>query len=166
MTTSKDNIFAAGDIATFPYWQTGEKIRIEHYTNAQEQGAYAAYNMMGKMIPYGNIPFFWTRNYNKSIASVGYNYGYNEFFVDGDINSEKFLAYYAKDNKILAVTAMNRGQDLLFLQEAMQQNLMPSASDLKSGKETVASIKSKVLASKGGKCKKAGCCQKRGTSSK
>lgn len=67
MQTSDKDIFAAGDIASFPYWQTGERVRIEHYVVALDQGSHAAFNMLGKMAPYGNIPFFWTRNYNKSL---------------------------------------------------------------------------------------------------
>jgi apoptosis-inducing factor 3 len=65
-TTAKD-VYAAGDIASFPYWVNGRQTRIEHYNVAMDQGSHAAFNMLGKMVPFGNIPFFWTRHYNKSI---------------------------------------------------------------------------------------------------
>jgi len=67
LQTSDNNIFAAGDIASFPSWSAGKNIRIEHWITAQDQGTYAAFNMLGKMTPYGNIPFFWTNQYGKGI---------------------------------------------------------------------------------------------------
>jgi len=47
MQTSKDCAFAAGDVASVPYWYTGEKVRIEHYNEAIKQGSVAAFNMLG-----------------------------------------------------------------------------------------------------------------------
>lgn len=67
MQTNYTDIFAAGDIATYSYWPTGEKTRTEHWVNALDQGTYAAFNMLGKLVPYSTVPFFWTRHYNKSL---------------------------------------------------------------------------------------------------
>lgn len=67
LQTTDSDIFAAGDIASYPYWVNGKRLRTEHWNVALDQGTYAAFNMMGKLIPYGQVPFFWTRNYNKSI---------------------------------------------------------------------------------------------------
>jgi len=67
LQTSDRNIFAAGDIAHYPYWYNASLVRIEHYVVALEQGSHAAFNMLDKMVPYGAAPFFWTRHYNKSI---------------------------------------------------------------------------------------------------
>lgn len=64
MRTNNHDVFAAGDIAEYPYWPTGERIRTEHWSVALDTGTYAAFNMLGKLIPYGQIPFFWTRNFN------------------------------------------------------------------------------------------------------
>lgn len=41
--------------------------------------------MLGKFIPYGNTPFFWTRHYNKSIQYVGHTIGYDEVIIHGDV---------------------------------------------------------------------------------
>ena len=67
LQTNDKNIFAAGDIASYPYWPTGKHQRSEHWITALDQGSFAAFNMLGKMVPYGSIPFFWTRHYNKAL---------------------------------------------------------------------------------------------------
>ena len=71
MQTNDNNIFAAGDIASFPSWWSGKYQRIEHWITALDQGTHAAFNMLGKMVPYGNVPFFWTNHYGKGMAYVG-----------------------------------------------------------------------------------------------
>lgn len=76
-TTDKD-IFAAGDVVSFPYFHTAERIRVEHISEAIGTGAFAAMNMTGKMVPYNGVPFFWTRAFNKSLAYVGNASSYDE----------------------------------------------------------------------------------------
>jgi len=106
LQSTEADIYAAGDVATFPYWQTGQSVRIEHYVNAFDLGSIAAYNMLGKMIPYGNIPFFWTRFYNKALQYTGFAHAWDEVYIDGSLDELKFLAYYIKDDKVLAVAGM------------------------------------------------------------
>lgn len=65
-----------------------------------DEGSHAAFNMLGKMVPFGNIPFFWTRHYNKSIQYVGNVQSFDEVFIQGDVAANKFVAFYIKDGKI------------------------------------------------------------------
>mmetsp|Transcript_9188 Transcript_9188/g.6537 ORF Transcript_9188/g.6537 Transcript_9188/m.6537 type:complete len:140 (+) Transcript_9188:1229-1648(+) len=65
--TSAKDVYAAGDIASFPNWVSGGRQRVEHWVVALDQGTFAAFNMLNKLVPYGEIPFFWTRFYEKSI---------------------------------------------------------------------------------------------------
>lgn len=162
LQSSDNDIFAAGDIASFPLWHTGTQARIEHWITAQDQGSHAAFNMLGKMVPYGNIPFFWTNHYQKGMQYVGYAREYDEVHIDGEPRSNKFLAYYIKDNKILAASGQGRSKDLLTIFEAMQQAKLPPASAIKSGEETPATIFTKLQLNKGaGACRRANCCQKK-----
>jgi len=64
LQSSQKDIFAAGDVCSFPYWQTGRQTRVEHWSNALDQGTYAAYNMLGKCVPFGNTSFYWTQHYD------------------------------------------------------------------------------------------------------
>ena len=59
-----ESLWAAGDIAKFPYWYTNQKVRIEHWDVAQQHGRIAAQNMVAKsdnrpQNPFRDVPFFW-----------------------------------------------------------------------------------------------------------
>lgn len=71
LKTSQKDVYAAGDVASYPYWYTGQQIRIEHWNEAIHQGEVAALNMLGKKFPMDNIPFFWSRAFNQSIQYIG-----------------------------------------------------------------------------------------------
>lgn len=65
------------------------------------------------MIPYGKIPFFWTRNFNKGILMVGHHNGFDEVHMTGDPNTGPYVAYYIKDNKVLAAAGNVANKDIL-----------------------------------------------------
>jgi len=161
LQTNLPDVFAAGDIASIPYWPTGSRTRIEHWVVALEQGTNAAFNMLGKYIPYSGIPFFWTRHYNRSLQFIGCNsVGYSEVVIKGKMEKHKFLAYYINDkDQVVAVAGMNRSKAMLILLEAMEQNCMPSGTMIKNGREKPKTIKLKLKQNVGGgKCKRANCC--------
>lgn len=117
-------------------------------------GEHAAYNMLGKFIPYSKVPFFWTRHYNKSLQYVGYANPYDEVHIDGSVLDNKFIAYYISNDKILAVAGQNRGKDMLTMQEAFNQYKVPSASDIKTGKVTLDTLWKSLQTGGGCACKK------------
>jgi len=47
LQTDNKDIFAAGDVASFPLWMTGKQTRIEHWVHALEQGEQVAHCMLG-----------------------------------------------------------------------------------------------------------------------
>ena len=69
-------VFAAGDVARWPHAHFDEELRIEHWTNAAEQGAAAAANLLaeaagGERQPYAAVPFFWSDQGRHRIQMLG-----------------------------------------------------------------------------------------------
>ena len=69
-------VYAAGDIARWPNELYGEEMRVEHWTNAAEQGAAAARNLLvdaagGTPVPYAPVPFFWSDQARHRIQFLG-----------------------------------------------------------------------------------------------
>ena len=86
------------------------------------------------------MPFFWTRSFNKSLHYTGNGRGYDRVHIDGNLAEMKFLAYYLKDEKVLAVAGMQRSPDIMVLNEAMRLSQMPKASEIESGAETTVAV--------------------------
>lgn len=66
-----DNVYAAGDIASFPLPLINDSISIGHWQIAHNHGHIAAMNMMGKETKFNSIPFFWTVLFGKSLRYCG-----------------------------------------------------------------------------------------------
>jgi 3-phenylpropionate/trans-cinnamate dioxygenase ferredoxin reductase subunit len=70
-----EGVFCAGDAAAWPHpMADGGVIRIEHWTNAAEQGVAAARNLLAapaERTPYEAVPYFWSDQYDVKIQSVG-----------------------------------------------------------------------------------------------
>lgn len=107
------------------------------------------------MLPYGAIPTFSSQHYGKGLQYVGSADGYDQVHVDGVPRDNDFIAYYIRDNKVVAACGQGRSQDVLAIYEAMNQSLLPPAPEIISGAETPSTISQKLRLNKGGaKCKK------------
>jgi len=121
-----DDIYAAGDIAQFPYQPTGKMTRIEHWRLAAQHGRIAAQNMLGKAIKFTGVPFFWSGQYDVKLRYAGHAEAWDEVIIDGELNQQDFLAFYVKDNQILAVAGCGRDRDIAAITELMRLQQMPN----------------------------------------
>jgi NADPH-dependent 2,4-dienoyl-CoA reductase/sulfur reductase-like enzyme len=135
-----DGLYAAGDIACFPDPRTGERVRIEHWRTAQQQGRVAAHNMAGKTTAYDGVPFFWTRQFDTGLLYVGHAREWDEIIYAGDVTAQDFLAIYLKDGRALAAAGVSRDRDMAALEELFRLNLMPGAKELKVGATDFAAL--------------------------
>ena len=71
LRSSDPNIFAAGDVCSFPNALFGSRIRLECWRNAEDQGAVAARNILGVGEEYGGAPWLWSDQYELSIQVAG-----------------------------------------------------------------------------------------------
>ncbi|MEH1791193.1 oxidoreductase C-terminal domain-containing protein [Nostoc sp.] len=102
-----DGIYAAGDIAHYPDWRTSESIRV-HWRVAAQQGRIVAQNMAGKAVKFRGLPFFWTMQLKFSLRYVGHAQSWDEIVVDGDLQKQDLIAFYIKNNQVLAVATSHR----------------------------------------------------------
>ena len=125
------DVYAAGDIARFPDWRTGEYIRIEHWRTAEQQGRIAAHNMVGKETPYNSVPFFWTAQAGLNFRYVGHVKDWDNLIIEGDVSSKEFIAFYVKNNQILAAAGNKRDKEMAAVEELMRLKKMPAPEALK-----------------------------------
>lgn len=121
-----DALYAVGDLARFPDWRTGEAIRIEHWRVAAQHGRLAAQNLLGAGKEYRRVPYFWTRQFGRSLHYFGHVREWEEIRLSGALEEGRFIAYFLKGGKVHAVCGMERERELAWLEEQMRlKGLLP-----------------------------------------
>ena len=127
-------VYAAGDVARFPYFaQQDALIHVEHWALAQQSGRAAALGMLygRSMAPVEYVPYFWTVQVDKkSVRYAGYGGGYDDVVVDGKPEELSFAALYCKGEHVLAVASCQRDPFVSQAAELMQRRSMPSKSEV------------------------------------
>jgi 3-phenylpropionate/trans-cinnamate dioxygenase ferredoxin reductase subunit len=113
MRTSVPDIYAAGDIASYPDPFTGERTRIEHWVVAERQGEVAAADMLGQHRQFDSAPFFWSEQFGTSIRYVGHASEWDQVLVDGEIESGDFIIRYFSKGQHRASASIGRDVDNL-----------------------------------------------------
>jgi 3-phenylpropionate/trans-cinnamate dioxygenase ferredoxin reductase subunit len=104
LRTSAPDVFAAGDVAATWNTRYDQRIRMEHWANALNQGPAAARNMLGQDIAYEKLPYFYSDQYDLGMEYHGYATDWDRVVLRGDRAGE-FLAFWLRDGRVLA--AMN-----------------------------------------------------------
>ncbi|OXB58121.1 hypothetical protein ASZ78_012526 [Callipepla squamata] len=108
MQTNIPNVFAAGDVVSFPVaLLNGDHASIHHQQVAEAHGSIAAFNMLKKQKELHTVPFFWTTMLGRSIHYAGYGKGYTDTVLKGSLEQQKFLIFYLKDNFVTAAASLN-----------------------------------------------------------
>lgn len=129
-----DDVYAAGDIVHFPDQRTNELTRIEHWRTAMQEGRTAAHNMAGNRKVFDAVPFFWTVQFDAKLRYVGHAKDWDEIIFQGDVEKQDFIAFYVKDNRILAVAGMNRDRDMAIWEERIRKNRVLSPDQVSEGR--------------------------------
>jgi 3-phenylpropionate/trans-cinnamate dioxygenase ferredoxin reductase subunit len=108
--TSLPEVYAAGDVANHLHPIFG-RLRVEHWNNADRQGAYVARSMLGRDEPYDYVHSFWSDQYEHVIEYVGFAASWDRLVFRGRPESRKFLGFYLKDRVVLAAVGLDRGGD-------------------------------------------------------
>jgi len=120
LRTSVASVFAAGDIARYPYGPTGERVRIEHWAVAQRMGRVAALNILGGDLPFTAPPFFWTTQYDVTLSYVGHAENWDKIDIDGDLGKRDATIAYRRAGKTLAVATLGRDRTSLEAEVALE----------------------------------------------
>jgi NADPH-dependent 2,4-dienoyl-CoA reductase/sulfur reductase-like enzyme len=116
-----DDVLAAGDVARWADTRRsaspGTTVRSEHWTNAAEQGALAARNLLAgreAAEPYRPIPYIWSDQYDVKIQVLG-DPGPDDTVevVDGSFESGRFVAIYGRAGRLAGAVGFGRPKPLM-----------------------------------------------------
>ena len=115
--TSAPGVVAAGDIARWPNNLFGETMRVEHWSNAVEQGAAAAQRLLaapGEAVDFAPVPYFWSDQYDTKIQFLGRCCPTDEVrVVHGDLEERRFVALFGRDGRLVGALSFNRPRQLM-----------------------------------------------------
>jgi 3-phenylpropionate/trans-cinnamate dioxygenase ferredoxin reductase component len=107
---SAPDVYVAGDVANHLHPLFG-RIRVEHFNNAEKQGAAAARSMLGSTAPYDYLHSFWSDQYEHKLEYVGHVTKWDEFVVRGSVQEGKLIGFYLVDGVVRAAVGLDRGGD-------------------------------------------------------
>ncbi|MDR8411736.1 FAD-dependent oxidoreductase [Nonomuraea sp. 3-1Str] len=119
-----DNIVAAGDVARWPHGLFGgEMVRVEHWSNANEQGAVAARNLLTgpeNAQPFLEVPNFATHVHGARIQTAGLPHlADSASIVTGSPEEDRFAVAFTRDGVLVGALAVNSPKELIKLKRAI-----------------------------------------------
>ena len=110
LQTSDPDIFAAGDCASFPLAvYNGRRVRLESWRSAQDHGALAAANMLGRNEKLANVPWFWSDQYDLTLQIAGLQ-DEATHSVRRDLGNGGFIQFHlAEDGRLVAASGIGLG---------------------------------------------------------
>lgn len=128
--TTLPDVYAAGDVATWWHPILGERLHVEHFDNAQNQGVAAAKSMLGNGEPYAPVPFFWSDQYDLTLQYVGHADAGDEVVLRGAVEDGSWSAFYLRDGCLRAALAVNRYTDLVAARRLIARRIPVQARQL------------------------------------
>ncbi|WP_330236485.1 NAD(P)/FAD-dependent oxidoreductase [Streptomyces sp. NBC_00566] len=109
LRTSDPDIFAAGDVASFPLPLFDTRLRVEHWANALNGGPAAARAMLGQDVTYDRVPYFFSDQYDLGLEYSGWAPpgSYDQVVLRGDAGKREFIAFWVREGRVLAGMNVN-----------------------------------------------------------
>ena len=107
LRTSAPAVFAAGDVANAHHPFYGERIRVEHWANALNQGPAAARSMLGSEAAYDRLPYFFSDQYDVGMEYSGFARTWDRVVIRGAPASREFIAFYMLGERVVAGMNVN-----------------------------------------------------------
>ncbi|MFE2046272.1 NAD(P)/FAD-dependent oxidoreductase [Streptomyces sp. NPDC059477] len=133
--TSVPWILAAGDVTNQPHPFLTARARIEHWDNAQRQGAVAGAVMAGVRRAHSALPYFYSEQYGRTLQMYGRPCPDDEFVLRRDEPAAAdggFLGFWTRRDVLVAAAGMNRPKDLRAARALIERRVRVDAPALVS----------------------------------
>jgi len=123
--TNDPSIFAIGDCTEHHNNRYSMDLRLESIQNANDQAKVAAANICGEQQSYDPIPWFWSDQYDTKLQTVGIYSGYTDIILRKEINNSNSISiWYFKNEKLLAVDAINHPKAYVLATKIIKKELI------------------------------------------
>lgn len=132
LRTSDPDVYAAGDVASYPDALLGRR-RVEHVDHAEKSGEHAGKVMAGADEPYDYTPFFWSDILDYGYEAVGETSSrldMVEDWKDGEVGTG--VVYYLKSGQVRGVLLWNVWDSVDKARELIEETSGSPVSDPES----------------------------------
>ena len=122
-------VVAAGDVANWLNPVFGERMRVEHWENAIEQGEAAARRLLAardgaEPQAFASVPWFWSDQYDCKMQLAGRPGPDDEIvLIDGDPADRRFAVAFKRGDRCTGVFASNRPRAVVIARMKMAESL-------------------------------------------
>jgi NADPH-dependent 2,4-dienoyl-CoA reductase/sulfur reductase-like enzyme len=115
-------IVAAGDVVSWHNPLYDRRMRVEHWANALEQGAFAARALLGTAPADGlsSVPYFWSEQCGTRLQSVGTSSGYDETVILSR-DAESMAVAYGRAGTLTGAAGIGVGSAILGYRPLVEQ---------------------------------------------
>jgi 3-phenylpropionate/trans-cinnamate dioxygenase ferredoxin reductase component len=107
LRSSAPDVFAAGDVARAWHPFYDQRVQVEHWANALNQGPAAGRAMLGEAVSYDRIPYFFSDQYDVGMEYSGYAPTWDKVVFRGDRAQAEFIAFWLRDGAVVAGMNVN-----------------------------------------------------------
>ena len=136
-----DRVYAAGDLVRWPNGRFGTSMRVEHWTNAAEQGRVAGTNAANTVsglppVECVTVPYFWSDQHGVRIQFSGFLTGAEEIVASKEPGGSLFV--YKLGDTVTGVLAFERRAEFVRIRAMLRretrwetvQGMLPVGSSL------------------------------------
>jgi 3-phenylpropionate/trans-cinnamate dioxygenase ferredoxin reductase subunit len=112
--TSLPDVYAIGDVARYPDPTSGRLRRIEHWSNADAQGAHLGRQLAGARAAYDELPVFFTMLFDKKIQVLGDVEPAAECVLRGSLADGRLVGFHlTEEQKLVGAVVHGESADVV-----------------------------------------------------
>src|SRR6476619_833909 len=99
--TSLQDVYAIGDVARYPDPTSGRQRRVEHWTNADSQGAHLGRQLAGARATSDALPVFFTQLFGRKLQVLGDAERTAECVLRGSLDEGRLIGFHLDEDRHL-----------------------------------------------------------------
>jgi 3-phenylpropionate/trans-cinnamate dioxygenase ferredoxin reductase subunit len=138
--TEAPNVYATGDVMSFPNSWAESHVRLESWQVAQNHAVAVGRTMSGENVEYDEVPWFWSDQFRVNIQIAGLPGEGDEVVYRGEVSSVDMTAFYFRDRRLVGSIAFNNGMNVRVAQKLMGRHAAIDPSTLVSPETKLRSL--------------------------
>ncbi|MGQ4334321.1 NAD(P)/FAD-dependent oxidoreductase [Streptomyces hayashii] len=117
LRTSRPDVYAVGDCASFPSGRYCERLLVHHWDNALQGPRTVAANIVGAATDepaavYDPVPYFWSEQFGRFVQYAGHHADADGVVWRGDASGPAWTVCWLREDRLVALLAVGRPRDL------------------------------------------------------